>query len=342
MTRWLTSARRWRRCPTWWMTARRHTGVTTGQLDQLATTLRLRALRRGDPGELRRAVDLHWQAARLAVGAPERSVVLNNLGGTLRAWASATDDQRALGEAVQAHREALDGAQAAERGAVLTNLGAALLDLYDQTGERRDLDEAIKVLAGSVAVTGPRSPERPARLNNLANGLRRRYERDGHAADAAEVTAAYRAGQRLGLEVATEAAMRCGLNWGNWSLRRRVWPQAHEAYDAARTAADRLLGQHLVRRDVETWLSAVGNMPALAAYARCRTHEPSAAAVWLEWGRARVLSDVLDRARLTLLTASHPALADRYRQAAARLNAREQDRLSPGYAVLAPSAGGST
>jgi tetratricopeptide (TPR) repeat protein len=306
------------------------TAARPGRLDQLATTLRLRALRRGDYGELRQAVELHRKAARLAADAPERSVILNNLGGTLRAWASATDNRSALGEAVRAYREALGGAQAAERSAVLTNLGAALLDLYDRTGERRDLDEAIKVLAGSVAVTGPRSPERPARLNNLANGLRRRYERDGHAADAVEVTAAYRAGQRLGLEVATEAAMRCGLNWGDWSLRRQVWAQAHEAYDTARTAADRLLGQHLVRRDVETWLSAVGDMPAQAAYARCRTQEPGAAAVWLEWGRARVLSDVLDRARLNHLAASQPALFGRYRHAAARLNAGGRDRSSQG------------
>jgi hypothetical protein len=59
---------------------------------------------------------------------------LNNLGGTLRAWAGAADDQQALREAVRAYREALGGAQAAERGAVLTNLGAALLDSYDRTG----------------------------------------------------------------------------------------------------------------------------------------------------------------------------------------------------------------
>ena len=255
---------------------------------------------------------------------------MNNLGGTLRAWASATDDEQALGEAVRSYREALGGAQAAERGAVLTNLGAALLDSYYRTGGRGDLDEAIEVLAGSVAVTGPGSPERPARLNNLANGLRRRYERDGRAADAEEVTAAYRAGQRLGLQVATEAALRCGLNWGDWSLQRRAWAQAHEAYDAGRAAADRLLRQQLARRDVETWLSAVGDMPAQAAYARCRTDEPGQAAVWLEWGRARVLSDVLDRSRLTRLAVSHPALADRYRQVAARLNARKQDRPSPG------------
>jgi hypothetical protein len=97
---------------------------------------------------------------------------------------------------------------------VLTNLGAALLDGYDRTGERRDLEEAIGALVESVAATGLRSPELPARLNNLANGLRRRFERDGDAADAREAAAAYRAGQRLDLEVATEAAMGSGAELG--------------------------------------------------------------------------------------------------------------------------------
>jgi tetratricopeptide (TPR) repeat protein len=295
----------------------------------------MRALRRGDSVELRQAVNLHREAAQLAEAAPERCIVLNNLGGTLRAWARAADDQQALVEAVRAYQEALGCVKVSERGGVLTNLGSALLDRYDRTSERRDLDEAIQALAGSVSVTEPSSPELPARLNNLANGLRRRYERDSRAADAEEATAAYRRGQGLGLEVATEAAMRCGLNWGDWSVRRRVWAQAHEAYDMAQTAADRLLRQHLIRRDIEAWLSAVGNMPAAAAYARCRTEESGAAAVWLEWGRARVLSDVLDRARLTGLAVSHPALASRYQQAAGRLNAsgrRATHRLRPsGY-----------
>ena len=138
------------------------TAARPGRLDQLATTLRLRALRRGDHGELRQAVDLHRQAARLAGGVPERSVILK-ISAEPCARGPRDHDRPALGEAVLAYREALSGAQTAERGAVLTNLGAALLDLYDRTGERRDLDEAIKVLAGSVAVTGPRSPERPAR-----------------------------------------------------------------------------------------------------------------------------------------------------------------------------------
>jgi tetratricopeptide (TPR) repeat protein len=312
------------------------TPASAGRLDQYAATLRMRAVRHGDPAELRRAVGMHREAARLAgeTGA-EHAGIVNNLGGTLRAWAryeDASDDaarqaesRQALAAAIEAYRTALSEVQAAGRGGVLTNLGAALLDRYERTGDSADLDAAIGALDEAVRVTHPDSPELPARLNNLANGLRCRYQRDGGAADAEAAAAAYRRGQRRGLEVATEAALRAGLNWGDWSADRRDWAQAHEAYGSARVAAERLLGQHVARRDVEAWLSAVGDLSAQAAYARCRTDEPGAAAQWLEWGRARVLSDALARARLATLAATRPDLAGRFREAAARLNAWDRD-----------------
>lgn len=302
------------------------TAARPGLLDQYAVTLRMRGLRRGEVAELRRAVELDREAARLAgESAEERTVILNNLGGTLRAWARQTEDRPLLDEAIRVYREALGLVHAAERGAALSNVGSALLDRYDQTGEGPDLDEAIGTLTESVRVTDPDSPDMPGRLNNLANGLRRRYERDGRVPDAEQAAVAYRQGQQRGLEVATEVTLRCGVNWGDWSMRRRAWAEADEAYGLARVAADRLLGQHLARRDVEAWLSAVGDLPAQAALARCRTGQLSAAAEWLEWGRARVLSDALGRAQLASLAVSHPDLVRRYRQAAARLNTRSRN-----------------
>jgi hypothetical protein len=317
-----------------------------GLLDQHAATLRLRALRRGEAGELRRAVDLHREAARLTGAAADRAAILSNLGGTLRAWArqpghepghsQANHREAILGEAVEAYREALGLARSAERGAVLTNLGCALLDRYDAARDGRDLDQAMTALTASVSATDPDSPDLPSRLNNLANGLRRRHERDGAATDAAQAEDAYRRGQRRGLQVATEVALRCGLNWGDWAAQRADWEQAREAYTGARVAADRLLRLHLARRDVEAWLTEVGDLPGQAAFARARTGEPAAAAEWLEWGRARVLSDALGRARLDVLAASRPDLVRRYQHAAARLAARDagepgQQRGSPAH-----------
>ena len=312
------------------------TAAKAGRLDQYATTLRMRAVRHGETAELRRAVGLHRDAARLAGGTgADHAGILNNLGGTLRAWARhegaspertrQDESMRALDAAIEAYRAALSEVPAAGRGAVLTNLGAALLDRHERTGDGAELAAAIEALDEAVRVTNPDSPELPGRLNNLANGLRRRHERDGAAADAEAAVTAYRLGQRRGLEVATAAALQAGLNWGDWSARRRVWPQAHEAYAAARVAADRLLGQHVARRDVEAWLSAIGDMSAHAAYAHCRTGDPGAAAEWLEWGRARVLSEALARARLAPLAATRPDLVSRFQEAVARLNARDHD-----------------
>jgi hypothetical protein len=70
---------------------------------------------------LRRAVGPHREAARQAAGAAGRGVVLNNLVGTLRAWARATDDQQALREVVRVPGGAAL-CRAAERAGVLTNL----------------------------------------------------------------------------------------------------------------------------------------------------------------------------------------------------------------------------
>jgi hypothetical protein len=88
--------------------------------------------------------------------------------------------------------------------------------------------------------------------------------------------------------------LRAGLNRGDWAASRGDWGQAQEAYGSARVAAERLLGQHVDRRDVEAWLSAAGVSAALA------------------------------RARLATLAATHPELAARFRQAAARLNTQDR------------------
>ncbi|WP_328472314.1 hypothetical protein OHA21_09530 [Actinoplanes sp. NBC_00393] len=221
-----------------------------GLLDQLATTLRMRASYRGDPAELRRAVELHREAAK-TVEQAARIPVLNNLGGSLRAWAAATELITPLDEAISAYREALSLAEAKDdRSAIRGNLGIGLLDRYDRTSADADLDAAIDELTAAVAETDPRSPDLPARLANLGNGLRRRFDRHRRPDDADQTAAAYRRAGRL--TGSAEAALRAELNWGRWANQHRDWTQAREAFAAARTAADRLLAQQVMRRDKES------------------------------------------------------------------------------------------
>jgi hypothetical protein len=79
---------------------------------------------------------------------------------------------------------------------------------------------------------------------------------------------------------------------------------------------------------VEAWLFAVRTLPSAAAYAHVRLGDGPAAAARLEWGRARLLTDVLerDRADLRALADRVPGLAARYRMAAARVRALEVRR----------------
>jgi hypothetical protein len=66
-------------------------------------------------------------------------------------------------------------------------------------------------------------------------------------------------------------------------------------------------------------------MSARAAVASSWLARPGQAAAWLEWGRARLLSDALarDRSDLAALDRDQPALAGRYHAVAARIRALE-------------------
>jgi hypothetical protein len=308
---------------------RRRDGPPAALLDQYATTLRLRALRRHRRDDLQAALEAHRAAADVST-ADERCMVLNNLAGTLRSWAAAAEPperRAALAEALDSYRAALREARTEEdRCAVLTNFGVGLLDRYDEFRARADLDEAVDVLTESVNGTAESSPDLVSRLNNLGNGLRRRHELAGsgpesdHLSD--QIVATYRRGCRLAAASATEAGWRCALNWARWAGDQGRLATASEAYNAARSFTDELLAQNLTRNDKEAWLADVGQMSARAAVASSR---PRQAAAWLEWGRARLLSDALahDRSDLAALDQDRPALAARYRAVTAKIRVLE-------------------
>lgn len=305
-----------------------------GLLDQLATTLRIRAQRRSDADELHHAVELHRQAAQETTRVTAKCLALNNLAGSLRAWAAATGELGTIDEAVRTYRESLNHAGSTEeRCAVLTNLGSGLLDRYDITHGSHDLDEAINALGESVSRTDATSPELPARLNNLGNGRRRRFQRSGRPKHARTAMKTYARACELAEDVVNEAGLRSALSWGNLASRLGAWAQAAKAHDAARAAADRLLAQNVTRRDKEAWLGAVVDLAAQAAYSHWRNDDPDAAVVWLEWGRARLLSHVLDRDRRDLadLANDHADLVRRFRTAAACVRALENTDLRPSH-----------
>jgi hypothetical protein len=302
------------------------------RLDQLAVTLRLRGLRREDPDELARAVTLHREAVRDGVVvAGERAMLLGNLAGTLRAWAAATGEARLLQEALNAYRAAATAAPPgdAAHAIALTNLGNGLVDHYDAHGQRGSLFEAIRLYDAAIAVTDLASPELPGRLYNRAGGLRRLHELDGQPAALQRAVADYRDGCWRAAGVVAEVGLRCGLSWGEWASRRRAWAEATEAFQFAADGAEQLVHRQLTRRDKQTWLRAIRTMPAAAAFALSQADALPLALVRLEWGRARLLADALDRDRadLDVLAQTHPQLAERFRLAAGRVVVAEATTL---------------
>jgi hypothetical protein len=290
--------------------------------DQLAVTLRMRWQRRGHPADLRRAIELH--EAAITEPGPDPVVVRNNAGGTYRAQWTATGDREALDKALDAYRAALAAVTAPSPDA-LANLSMGLLNRYTVTGDALDLADAVATARQAADATEPISADRPGRLLTVANALRYRHDRDGDAVDEREAEAAYRAAIAGAEPVAAEVWLRSASAHGDWSAERGRWQAAAEAYDAAVTAADRLLRRQLSPADVAAWLRAMRTLPPSAALAHARLGDNATAAARLEWGRARLLADALgrDRADLSALTEKAPATAARYRAAAARVRSLE-------------------
>ncbi|MFF4396439.1 hypothetical protein [Streptomyces sp. NPDC001480] len=321
------------------------------RLDQLGTSLRGRARRTGDATEAAEAVRVHDRAVALTgASAPERVAALNNLAGALRLLAELAQDPAALRRAVATYGEALALVRPdTPRGrAVLANLGIGMLDQATTSGDTAELDRAIEVLGRAVAGTEPDSPELAGRLCNLAHGLRTRHDRTGNAEDLAAAVAAYRRSCVLAETGAQEVRMAAARAWGMWACARARHTEAVEAFGHAADAMERLVRTQSTRAFVETWLSALAEIPPHAAHEQAAVGDVHAAALSLEQGRARTLSSALerDRADLTALEAARPDLAVRFRRAAHRVSAHETSftssrpyalRVAPPHAHAAPS-----
>jgi hypothetical protein len=248
---------------------------------------------------------------------------LTNLGGALRTAFAGTGDRSLLDRSVAAYQEALATTppRSTNRGAILANLGSGLLDRAATTNDLDELDQAIQSLRRAVNCTEPAAPELPGRLNNLANALRERYGRLGHRSDLEQAVDAYRDACRHAQDVGLEAGLVVAGNWGAWASQRRSWPEAVEAYGQAADTIGKLVRIQLRRAYKETWLAVAGEVPPRAAYALLATDNLTAAVVRLEQGRARLLSDALerDRADLSALGTDCPDLAERYLEAARRV-----------------------
>ena len=110
-----------------------------------------------------------------------------------------------------------------------------------------------------------------------------------------------------------------------WALGRHAWDEAAEALSHAARATERLALTQLTRQATETWLTAAIDVSPAAAFASAALGQRDAAVMYLEQGRARLLSEALRRTRTDLdeLRRLRPALARAYQVAADRVSALE-------------------
>jgi CHAT domain-containing protein/tetratricopeptide (TPR) repeat protein len=117
------------------------------------------------------------------------------------------------------------------------------------------------------------------------------------------------------------STLRVARNLGNLYFTERQWKNAATPFGDAVKAAERLYQASLLRRSKEAELGEIGDLYRRTAYALARSDDLKGAVVAVERGRARLLSEALqrDRADLETLARTHPDLYERYDEAASEI-----------------------
>jgi hypothetical protein len=289
--------------------------------------------------QTREPADLHTmlEAAAEAVDEspaddPDRPLFLINLGQVLDALYGLTGDPDDLGQALTYWREAI-GLLPPSSLLLTTGLNSLALGLIEQfklSGNTADLREAIPAFQKVIAFTPQEAPDLPGLLNNLANGLLARYEANGDEDDLTEAISAVRAALALP-QLGALAALKIARSWGRNAASRGAWAEAAELYGPGLKATRKLFETQVGREHKEIWLRDASGLPGEAAYVFARTGTLYDAVAALEQGRARLLSEVMERNEADLeeiVALGRSELRDRFREAARQLSELELADLS--------------
>jgi CHAT domain-containing protein len=169
--------------------------------------------------------------------------------------------------------------------------------------------------------------------NNLGNVYGMRLQGDDLQSSAAEradyrqqaINAYQQALQVNTPDLLPNACRRTAHSLGNLYADHHRWPEAITAYDLAIQATERLYQASIFRSSQEVELVETDNLFRRFAFALAQAHDLQAAAVMLERGRARGLSETLERDRtdLTQLATRSPDLYQHYQTAVAALRQLE-------------------
>jgi len=302
---------------------------------QLAVARRSRYLRLGDTGDLTAAVAAHGAALNACpAGDPDRRALLSSYANTLRTRYDAAGELDDLRAAVRLYEEALAGLRspASERAMYLNNLGAVLAELGAVSDDAAAARRARDVLAEAVGLAAPGSLERLRALINFGNVLADHYAQTSEPALRERALAAYEEVRLAsGSAVAApEAMFQAAVNCGEWAEERGEWALAVGWLERGLDAVDDLLVVQQLRGHKESWLRDARGVAARAAVAALRDDDAPKAVMLAERGRAQLVAEVMEQARLDLDRLDAAGEHDlRLRVDAARAAARAPEGVLP-------------
>ncbi|KAJ7715078.1 tetratricopeptide repeat-containing protein [Mycena maculata] len=164
-------------------------------LNNLATAVRIRFDRGGDPKDIDEAVGLHRDALELHIPPhPDHSISLNNLASAVRARFQKKGDTSDMHEAIDLYREALQLVPTPHPDHIwsLKNLASALGVRFLQQGDPRDIDGAIELHREALRLCPVPHKDHFTSLDNLAGLVHTRFERGRNPKDMDEVVELHR------------------------------------------------------------------------------------------------------------------------------------------------------
>ncbi len=267
-------------------------------LGNLGSSLHDRHLRTQQASDLDEAIRYFRSALSLLLeGTRDRGLTLSNLGAALRLRANRKDDGglKDLQEAVLVSRQAVEElpTSAPDRALRLLNLATMIAEICERTGDISDFDTAIDKVVEARSLAGSNLL---SRVNfNLGKMMQTRFVRTGSPDDLSAGISAFRESSEQGLAIGVEGSLYSSQTWLDWALERAAWKEAIEALDFGLRAEEILLNEQAVREHKESWLRSARGLHAGGAYALARHGDLRRAAVVLEEGRGRLLSEALER-----------------------------------------------
>jgi CHAT domain-containing protein len=274
---------------------------------------------------------------KVSYGSPDFGTLLNNLSNSLRDKFLNTRNLKDLEEAINASTKAiqLTSDKNSKLPSFFNNLSNAFALYYEKTRTVGYLDKAIEVSQKAMEGILNNSPQYSTCCNNLATGYSNRFDAIGSFEDLQLAIEFYQKAAREGMHIAVEEGLRGSRNWQNWAFQRQAWEEVAQSNKYVYNLSEKLLQTQLLRHDKETWLREFQGLFAQAAYALTKNSKLSKAAITIEQGLARLLSEALalNRADLTALqNTEHAYLYNDYQTTVQRWEWAQQykpDELKP-------------